>query len=163
MTPPLRAGDLEKRLPAAALQNSDTFRTKYCYLMQTDAVLRKHYATLRAIYERYCDVREFPVVGGLDNMRCMSLEEFINLLDHMGVFEAKQVSAKLVRAACTVATVLQDVTVTWCSAYCACALCNPVAGPQHPPFTTLSPPPITAGEHLRREAGLSLESHTRRR
>ena len=84
------AGDLAKRLPAAALQDSDAFRTKYVYLMQTDAVLSKHLSTLRAIYERYCDVREFPVVGGLDNMRCMSLEEFVNLLDHMGVFEAKQ-------------------------------------------------------------------------
>ena len=50
--------DIQARLPEAAVQDSNDFRLKYCYVRQLDKVLRKHLKTLNNIFRRYADLSE---------------------------------------------------------------------------------------------------------
>ena len=83
-------GNLQKRCPAA-VQSSNAFRTRFCYIEHTSVVLEAYVGSLRTLYENYAEVsRE---VG--DTMRdddLMSIGEWLAFVRHMGLVEARQLS-----------------------------------------------------------------------
>ena len=48
--------NLAANLPRGAAQNSNVFRSKCCYVERVDRCLRRHRATLKALYDRYSDL-----------------------------------------------------------------------------------------------------------
>ena len=48
--------DILPNLPPGASQNANLFRKTYCYIEQTDAVLRRHKETLKSLYDEYADL-----------------------------------------------------------------------------------------------------------
>jgi len=46
---------VEKRCPSA-LQNSNAFRTRFCYLEATSVVIEQNLASLKTLYESYAEV-----------------------------------------------------------------------------------------------------------
>ena len=47
---------MREKLPKEALQDSNAFRAKYCYLPRVDAQLRTHRKTLLALFSYYSKV-----------------------------------------------------------------------------------------------------------
>ena len=82
---------LEARLPREALQDSNEFRRKYCYVPQIEQVLVRHEGTLRALFERYSLINNHHA-DVLQSSKQMSNGEWITLLHDMGLIENRQVS-----------------------------------------------------------------------
>ena len=47
--------NMQRRCPSA-LQSSNAFRTRFCYIEATSVVLEQNIASLRALYESYAEV-----------------------------------------------------------------------------------------------------------
>ena len=65
------------------LPNLDLFRSKFCYMEQTDASLLRHIITLKSIYEKYSELNDDPH-NKLQHRRLMSCGEWITLVEHLG-------------------------------------------------------------------------------
>lgn len=87
------------RLPSGAVQNSNVFRTRYCYIERIDRVCRRHLPTLRALYDRYADVPGGRAGGTavLDSRDLMSVSEWITFVTHIGLIESHQLTNVEVR------------------------------------------------------------------
>lgn len=79
--------------PVVSLQNSNTFRTRYCYTERTDEVLSKHMALLRHLYKHYSQAYQAEH-SRLSSAELMSVGEWIALLDHLGLFATDQLTAE---------------------------------------------------------------------
>ena len=75
--------DMTYSLPKEVFQISDLFRSKFCYMEQTDASLLRHIITLKSIYEKYSELNDDPH-NKLQHRRLMSCGEWITLVEHLG-------------------------------------------------------------------------------
>jgi hypothetical protein len=86
---------MEKRCPSA-LQNSNAFRTRFCYLEATSVVIEQNLASLKTLYESYAEVSR----GAADHLRddaLMSIGEWMTFVKQMGLIESRQITALQVR------------------------------------------------------------------
>ena len=83
--------NLRPNLPSAALQDSNAFRKKVCYQMKTSEVLEKHMPSLSSIYVRYAESQQL-VTDVLRDDSAMSVGEWLNFCQHLGLVESGQLS-----------------------------------------------------------------------
>ena len=78
-------------LPPAAVQQSDLFRKRICYIEQVSVVIEAHLPSLKAIFDRYAYVHQ--TVG--DTMRddaALSIGEWLTLVRHLGFISSGQLT-----------------------------------------------------------------------
>ena len=83
---------LMRKLPGEALQSSNEFRVRCCYLEQVDATLKRHLQSLRALYKVYSAANAASAGFALADDDLMSIGEWMDFCAHMGLFQAQQVS-----------------------------------------------------------------------
>ena len=81
---------LGRALPAQIRLNSNLFRSRFCYVEQTDAALLKHEGSLVALYDVYSGFNE--TVSSLNSGRLMSLDELSTMIEQLGFIESEQIS-----------------------------------------------------------------------
>ena len=86
---------LAEKLPPEVLQDSNSFRARFCYIEQTDNVLRRHYGTICALYTQYSMYNEDTFA--MNSQRLMSNGEFHRFVSNMGLIEDEQVSDEEVK------------------------------------------------------------------
>lgn len=69
------------KLPPEALQNSNTFRKRYCYVEQTSKALEHHASSIEALFVRYAAA---GISTALNSTTTMSIGEWLMFVDHMG-------------------------------------------------------------------------------
>ena len=74
-----------------AMQNSNAFRKRFCYIQPTSNVLEAHLASLRTLYELYAEVSD-DQRDALKDDALMSIGEWMAFCKHVGLFEARQLS-----------------------------------------------------------------------
>lgn len=82
---------MSKRCPSA-LQSSNAFRARFCYIEATSVVLEANLKSLRALYDNYAEVSRVPG----DNLRddsLMSIGEWLSFVKQMGLIQSKQLTA----------------------------------------------------------------------
>ena len=82
---------LMSMLPPEALQDSNVFRKKRCYIESTDMTLRRNKTTLKAIFDVYSRANR-NTSDELQDSKLMSCGEWMMLLQHAGLLESGQVS-----------------------------------------------------------------------
>jgi hypothetical protein len=76
------------RLPREISHNPNAFRKRHCYAEGTDAVLRSHLASLRALFQAYGALDSDPnVTVRLADKRTMSAGEWLRLVHDVGLLE----------------------------------------------------------------------------
>ena len=83
--------NMAKRCPSA-LQSSNAFRARFCYIEATSLVLEANIKSLRALYDNYAEVSR--VVG--DTLRddsLMSIGEWLGFVTQIGLIESRQITA----------------------------------------------------------------------
>ena len=83
---------LMKHLSADALQNSNAFRKRHCYLEKVDNCLRRHLQSLRSLYARYSASNSAVAGFTLADDELMSVGEWMDFVKHMGLVESKQLT-----------------------------------------------------------------------
>jgi len=78
-------------LPAAALQNSNAFRKRFCYVERTTAVLEAHLGSIHALYDAYADVSQ-TMGDGLRDDGLLSIGEWLTFVNHVGLTESGQIT-----------------------------------------------------------------------
>ena len=78
--------EMSARLPLEATHNTNSFRSRYCYLREMDEALRTHLPSIKALYVRYAALNEDRAAPFVDDT-LMDLGEWMHLLDHVGFFE----------------------------------------------------------------------------
>ena len=86
---------LAENLPPEVLQDSNSFRARFCYIEQTDNVLRRYYGTICALYTQYSMYNEDTFA--MNSQRLMSNGEFHRFVSNMGLIEDEQVSDEEVK------------------------------------------------------------------
>jgi len=81
---------LQMRCPAA-VQSSNAFRRRFCYLEATTLVLEAHLGSLRTLYDNYAEV-SYDASDCLRDDALMSIGEWLAFVRHMGLIEARQLS-----------------------------------------------------------------------
>ena len=71
--------DLDVHLEAAAKQDSNAFRRRYCYTAAMDAVLQRHAPSLRVLYEMYAQADAAAAADGLATKKLLSFVEWTRL------------------------------------------------------------------------------------
>ena len=81
---------MQQRCPNA-LQNSNAFRTRFCYIEATSLVLEANISSLRALYENYAEVSH-AAGDALRDDALMSIGEWLTFVKQMGLVTSKQLS-----------------------------------------------------------------------
>jgi hypothetical protein len=76
--------EIATNLPREIEQSSNEFRSRWCYVEATDAVLRKHAVTLRNIYDTYSELHHDMQRRQLTHRRLLSCGEWLAFVGHMG-------------------------------------------------------------------------------
>ncbi|KAL1498797.1 hypothetical protein AB1Y20_014104 [Prymnesium parvum] len=79
-----------------ALQNSNLFRKRFCYVEQTAKVMDRGRASVEALFTRYANL---GTTTALNSSTSMSIGEWLTFLDHLGFFQWRLLSllhAKLI-------------------------------------------------------------------
>ena len=82
---------LRASLPPEALQDSNVFRVRYCYLELTDQALRSFETSLKAIFDVYARANRNQT-DELQDAHQMSVGEWMALLEHVGLLSTGQIS-----------------------------------------------------------------------
>lgn len=83
--------NLLRLLPPAALQNSNAFRKRFCYLEAPTTVLESHRQSLFALYDAYAQVSH-GMQDRLKDDSLMSIGEWLTFVRHVGLVESGQVT-----------------------------------------------------------------------
>jgi hypothetical protein len=83
--------NLLRLLPPAALQNSNAFRKRFCYLEAPTMVLESHRQSLFALYNAYAQVSH-GMQDRLKDDSLMSIGEWLTFVRHVGLVESGQVT-----------------------------------------------------------------------
>jgi len=79
-------------LPPAAMQNSNAFRKRFCYVEKTTLVLEAHMRSVMSLYEAYAEVSH-----GMDDLlrndSLMSVGEWLTFCTHVGLLESGQITS----------------------------------------------------------------------
>ena len=73
---------LKPHLPIDALQSSNHFRTTMCYNEKMETILRKHHASMVALYDRYARMVHNPG-GELQDRKLLSIDEWLLFTKHL--------------------------------------------------------------------------------
>jgi len=88
--------DILPNLPERALQNSNAFRKRFCYIESTSRVLERHAASLTSLYLTYADASQIHMSrieraaaaakpGYLNDEEQMSVGEWLTFCEHVGL------------------------------------------------------------------------------
>ena len=83
--------NLLRLLPPAALQNSNAFRKRFCYLEAPTTVLESHRQSLFALYDAYAQVSH-GMQDRLKDDSLMSIGEWLTFVRHVGLVESGQLT-----------------------------------------------------------------------
>ena len=83
--------NLLRLLPPAALQNSNAFRKRFCYLEAPTLVLESHQQSLFALYDAYAQVSH-GMQDRLKDDSLMSIGEWLTFVRHVGLVESGQLT-----------------------------------------------------------------------
>ena len=89
---------MRRHLPRECVQSSDLFRSRFCYVESTDAVLAKYEGTLYNLYENYSAVHHVAN-DKTSHRRLLSCGEWVALCDHLGLLRSGNltlIEAKLI-------------------------------------------------------------------
>jgi hypothetical protein len=81
---------MQQRAPAA-LQSSNAFRARFCYIELTSVVLEANLGSLRALYDNYAEVSHAQG-DALRDDALMSIGEWLHFCRHMGLIASKQLT-----------------------------------------------------------------------
>ena len=81
---------MQRRCPSA-LQNSNAFRTRFCYVEPTSVVLEANLSSLRALYDLYAEVAQHTG-DALRDDALMSIGEWLTFVKQMGLISARQLT-----------------------------------------------------------------------
>jgi hypothetical protein len=84
--------NMQKKCPGA-LQSSNAFRTRFCYIESVSVVLEQNMASLKALYENYAEVSQ-QMNDTLRDDDLMSIGEWMAFINHMGLVESRQLSTQ---------------------------------------------------------------------
>lgn len=83
--------NLSINLPPFAMQNSDAFRRRMCYIEKTSVVLEANLGSIRTLYEHYAEVSHEQGDAFKDDA-LMSIGEWMTFCHHVGLIESRQLS-----------------------------------------------------------------------
>ena len=78
-------------VPAAALQNSNAFRKRFCYTEKASRVLEAHMGSLTALYATYAEVGQ-AMTDVLRDDSLLSVGEWMSFVGHLGLLSSGQLS-----------------------------------------------------------------------
>ena len=82
--------NMSKRCPSA-LQSSNAFRTRFCYIEHTSLVLEANIKSIHFLYENYAKVDQSQT-NSLRDDDMMSIGEWLAFIKQMGLIESKQLT-----------------------------------------------------------------------
>ena len=82
---------LRKNAPEEAKQDSNFFRRRVCYTELTDGMLRRHRTSLHSLFTVYSAANR-NVQDDLQSEAMMSIGEWVNMCEHLGLFATGQLS-----------------------------------------------------------------------
>lgn len=116
----LMVSNLYDNLHPYALQNSNAFRKRFCYIEPTSLVIEANLSSLSTLYEKYAEVSNSRD-DVLRNDALMSIGEWVTFCRHLGLIESGLLTtalAKYIFIWCLVARTLEPTTLSASLAWC---------------------------------------------